>query len=294
MGLSYELQNKHWMYLNGVIMVSPADYKLFKDGSAINSALNLPYFTATAWYHRTLTKNLQDRELSELLKDAEYFTINELMPAIAKGGFISEKEKEDIALKYSNFTSLDKKFILNNNLDVPNNFFWKELLKNKGGFTIGRLDSRYRGIDKRIAGSSPDSNIELESWTHSFTPAINYYLRNDLKFKTDLKYYVFGPVRPWNRENDNTRENLRKAMAQNPFLKVFIQSGYFDGATNYFQAKYTMWQIDPSGRMKDRFYYKAYESGHMMYLRLDDLQKSNNDIREFIINSKSNGSPAKY
>ena len=160
MGLSYELQNKHWMYLNGVIMVSPADYKLFKDGSAINSALNLPYFTATAWYHRTLTKNLQDRELSELLKDAEYFTINELMPAIAKGGFISEKEKEDIALKYSNFTSLDKKFILNNNLDVPNNFFWKELLKNKGGFTIGRLDSRYRGIDKRIAGSSPDSNIE--------------------------------------------------------------------------------------------------------------------------------------
>ena len=114
MGLSYELQNNHWMYLNGVIMVSPADYKLFKDGSAINSALNLPYFTATAWYHRTLTKNLQDKELSELLKDAEYFTINELMPAIAKGGFISEKEKEDIALKYSNFTSLDKKFILNN------------------------------------------------------------------------------------------------------------------------------------------------------------------------------------
>lgn len=294
MGLSYELQNKHWMYLNGVIMVSPADYKLFKDGSAINSALNLPYFTATAWYHRTLTKNLQDKELSELLEDAEYFTINELMPAIAKGGFISEKEKEDIALKYSNFTSLDKKFILNNNLDVPNNFFWKELLKNKGGFTIGRLDSRYRGIDKRIAGSSPDSNIELESWNHSFTPAINYYLRNDLKFKTDLKYYVFGPVRPWNRENDNTRENLRKAMAQNPFLKVFIQSGYFDGATNYFQAKYTMWQIDPSGRMKDRFYYKAYESGHMMYLRLDDLEKSNNDIRDFIINSKSNGLPAKY
>ena len=83
-------------------------------------------------------------------------------------------------------------------------------------------------------------------------------------------------------------------MAQNPFLKVFIQSGYFDGATNYFQAKYTMWQIDPSGRMKDRFYYKAYESGHMMYLRLDDLKKSNNDIREFIINSKSNGLPAKY
>ena len=66
-------------------------------------------------------------------------------------------------------------------------------------------------------------------------------------------------------------------MAQNPFLKVFIQSGYYDGATNYFQAKYTMWQVDPSGKMKDRFYFEGYRSGHMMYLRAEDLKKSKED-----------------
>ena len=294
MGLSYELQNNHWMYLNGVIMVSPADYKLFEEGDSVNSSLHLPYYSATAWYHRVLDDDLQKRDLTEILPEVEEFTINKLIPAVAKGGFISKIERNEIAEKYSKYSGLSTKFILDNNLNVPNNFFWKELLKEKEGLTVGRLDSRYRGLDKKNSGSTPDSNIELNSWNHSFTPAINYYLRNELKFVTDIKYNVFGPVHPWDRENDNTRENLRKAMAQNPFLKVFIQSGYYDGATNYFQAKYTMWQVDPSGKMKDRFYFEGYRSGHMMYLRSDDLKKSNEDLRKFIRNSSTNGKPAKY
>mgnify|MGYP006086500411 FL=1 len=294
MGLSYELQNKHWMYLNGVIMVSPADYKLFEEGDSVNSSLHLPYYSATAWYHQVLDDDLQKRDLTEILPEVEEFTINKLIPAVAKGGFISKIERNEIAEKYSKYSGLSIKFILDNNLNVPNNFFWKELLKEKEGLTVGRLDSRYRGLDKKNSGSTPDSNIELNSWNHSFTPAINYYLRNELKFVTDVKYNVFGPVHPWDRENDNTRENLRKAMAQNPFLKVFIQSGYYDGATNYFQAKYTMWQVDPSGKMKDRFYFEGYRSGHMMYLRSDDLKKSNEDLRKFIRNSSTNGKPAKY
>ena len=294
MGLSYELQNKHWMYLNGVIMVSPADYKLFEEGDSVNSSLHLPYYSATAWYHQVLDDDLQMRDLTEILPEVEEFTINKLIPAVAKGGFISKIERNEIAEKYSKYSGLSTKFILDNNLNVPNNFFWKELLKEKEGLTVGRLDSRYRGLDKKNSGSTPDSNIELNSWNHSFTPAINYYLRNELKFVTDVKYNVFGPVHPWDRENDNTRENLRKAMAQNPFLKVFIQSGYYDGATNYFQAKYTMWQVDPSGKMKDRFYFEGYRSGHMMYLRSDDLKKSNEDLRKFIRNSSTNGKPAKY
>ena len=77
--------------------------------------------------------------------------------------------------------------ILSNNLDVPNYFFWKELLRDQGK-TIGRLDSRYLGIDRKDAGIKPDYNAELTSWLHSFTPAINHYIRKDLKFKTDIKY----------------------------------------------------------------------------------------------------------
>ena len=99
MGLSHELQNKHWMYLNGVIMVSPADYKLFEKGNAVNSALYLPYYAATSWYHKILSEELQSKDLIEILPEIETFTIDKLVPAIAKGGFISEEEKNNIAEK---------------------------------------------------------------------------------------------------------------------------------------------------------------------------------------------------
>ena len=294
MGLSLELQEKQWMYLNGVILVSPADYKVYSTGGAVSSAINLPYFTAAAWYHNSLDKNLQSKDLLDILPESEDFTINTLIPAIAKGGFISKEEKNIIANKMSYYSGLSKKSILQYNLDIPTQFFWKELLRDKSGYTIGRLDSRYLGLDKNEAGSRPDSNAELDSWEHSFTPAINHYLRNDLGFKTDLKYNLFGPVHPWDNRNDSTRDDLRQAMAQNPYLKVLVQSGYYDGATTYFQAKYTMWHVDPSGKMKDRFDFKGYRSGHMMYLREEDLEASNEDLRSFIKNSLTNGKSAKY
>lgn len=294
MGLAAELQNNQWMYLNGVIMVSPADYKVLRTESAIDYAINLPYFTAAAWYHKALPFELQQKDLLEILPEAESFAINNLLPAIAKGGFISTNEKNLTAEKMAYYSGLSKKEILQNNLEVSPSFFWKALLRDKTGQTIGRLDSRYLGIDKRESGDSPDYNSEISSWLHSFTPAINYYIREELNFKTDVKYNVFGSVSPWDNRNNNVREGLRSAMAQNPYLKVLIQSGYYDGATTYFGAKYTMWKTDPSGKMKDRFFFKGYRSGHMMYLRNEDLKKANDDLREFIKKSASNGKAAKY
>ena len=294
MGLAAELQNRQWMYLNGVIMVSPADYKVLRTDSALSSSLNLPYFTAAAWFHKMLPAELQNKDLLDVLPLSEEYAINKLIPAIAKGGFISNEERDKIAEKMSFYSGIKKKVLLQHNLDLPKDYFWKELLRDKNGYTVGRLDSRYKGLDKRIAGENPDYNSEITSWLHSFTPAINYYIREHLNFRTDVTYNVFGPVRPWDNRNDNVREGLRQAMAQNPYLKVLIQSGYYDGATTYFNAKYTMWQTDPSGRMKDRFYFKGYRSGHMMYLRNEDLKKSNDDLREFIENSLTNGRSAKY
>jgi carboxypeptidase C (cathepsin A) len=294
MGLAAELQNKQWMYLNGVIMVSPADYKVLRTQSSVDYSLNLPYFAAAAWYHKMLSPELQQKDLLEILPEVENYAINNLLPAIAKGGFIADKEKNMVAKKLAYYSGLNKKVVLQNNLEIEPSFFWKELLRDKNGQTIGRLDSRYVGIDKRETGIKPDFNAELTSWLHSFTPAINYYIREELKFKTDIKYNMFGPVRPWDNTNNNVREGLRQAMAQNPYLKVFIQSGYFDGATSYFSAKYTMWKTDPSGKMKDRFFFKGYRSGHMMYLRNEDLKNANDDLREFISDSLSKNNSAKY
>ena len=293
-GLALELQEMQWMYLNGVILVSPADYKFFESDPAISSALNLPYFTAAAWYHKMLPEVLQQKDLLDVLPESEDYAIHQLMPALAKGGSLSQAEKEQVAEKMAYFSGLSVNSIMEQNLNVPTSFFWKDLLKASSGKTIGRLDSRYLGIDKKLAGTSPDYSPELTSWLHSFTPAINYYIREHLNFKTDIKYNMFGNVHPWDRKDNNTREGLRKAMAQNPYLNVLFQSGYFDGATTYFNAKYTMWQMDPSGTLQDRMSFKGYRSGHMMYLRKEDLQSANQDLRDFIEKSSPKGKAAKY
>ena len=297
-GLAGALQGRQWMYLNGVILVSPTELGI-DSGSGrragpIGAALRVPYFTAAAWYHKKLSADLQRQDLLDVLDQSEDYAVNELMAVIAKGGFVDEKEREEAATQMARYSGISKESILSYNLDVPTSFFWKELLREEG-FTVGRLDSRYKGIDKTKGGTRPDFNSELTSWLHSFTPAINYYYKNILNFKTDLKYNMFGPVHPWDRTGNNTGENLRLAMAQNPFLHTMIQSGYYDGATKYFDAKYTMWRLDPSGKMKDRLSFKGYRSGHMMYLRKKDLQLSNEDIREFIKKSTpKKGVPAKY
>jgi carboxypeptidase C (cathepsin A) len=297
-GLAYALQGRQWMYLNGVILVSPTELGI-DSGSGrragpVGAALRVPYFTAAAWYHNKLPKDLQRRDLLDVLDDAEDYAVNELMAVIAKGGFVDEKERQEAARKMARYSGISEESILSYNLDVPSSFFWKELLREEG-YTVGRLDSRYKGIDKTKAGDSPDFNSELTSWLHSFTPAINYYYKNVLKFETDMKYNMFGPVRPWDSSNNRTGENLRQAMAQNPYLHTMVQSGYYDGATKYFDAKYTMWRLDPSGRMKDRLSFKGYRSGHMMYLRKEDLKQSNEDIRTFINKATpKKGESAKY
>lgn len=292
-GLALELQNRQWMYLNGVVLVSPTDIGIERNGP-VKAANRLPYFAAAAWYHNKLEPALQNKDLTELLPEVEDFTINTLIPALAKGGFIGETEKRDVLKQMARYSGLSEASIAQNNLDVSTAFFWKDLLRDEGK-TLGRLDSRYLGIDAKQSGDRPDYWAELTSWLHSFTPAINYYLREELNYKTDIKYNMFGNVHPWDRSNNQTGENLRLAMAQNPYLNVMIQAGYYDGATNYFDAKYTMWQLDQSGNLKDRLSFKGYRSGHMMYLRRDDLKQSNQDLREFIkMSTPGKGIPAEY
>ena len=279
-GRALELQNSQWMYLNGVVLVSPTDIGIKRDGP-VKAANRLPYFAAAAWYHKALDESLQSKDLLEILPEIEQFTINEYLPAIAKGGFISEQEKMKIAKKVSYYSGLDVKQVINSNLDISTSYFWKELLRDRE-LTLGRLDSRYLGIDEKTVGERPDYWAELTSWLHSFTPAINYYLREELDYKTDVKYNMFGNVHPWDRTNKNTGKSLRVAMSQNPYVHVLTQAGHYDGATNYWYAKYNTCQLDPSGKMKERLSFKGYRSGHMMYLRHEDLKQSNQDLREFI------------
>lgn len=279
-GLAEALQANQWMYLNGVVLVSPTGLGVDRQGP-VGEALALPNFTATAWYHHALEPALQERDLEEILPEVERFTLDTFLPALARAGSLSDAERQEVAEQVARWAGVSAQWVLDHNLRPSVGEFRKELLRAQG-LTVGRLDARYQGIDRQDAGESYDYDPALTAWNHAFAPAINYYMRQELGFDTDLQYWIFGPVNPWNRNGDQTGENLRQAMSENPYLHLFVQSGYFDGGTDYFSAKYTMWNLDPAGRLQDRMRWKGYRSGHMMYLRAEDLAQANQDIRDFI------------
>lgn len=293
-GLAMELQEKQWMYLNGVVLVSSGGLEL-NTSPLIRNAFSLPQFTATAWYHKALPPDLQKKDLAEILPEVENFTTNEYIHALIMGGSLTQDQKAAVAAKVSRYSGISPKVVLENNLVLTANFFRKELLRDRG-FTVGRLDSRYLGIDKSGAGLESDYEPSLTSWLHSFTPPINDYLRNELEYKTELPYYLFGPIHggPWDKTNNHVGENLRQAMNENPALHLMVMEGYYDAGA-YFNTKYMMWQLDITGKLKDRMEWHGYRSGHMIYLRKEDLKNAMGDLKSFIQKSiPAKGASIKY
>ncbi|HAO51425.1 MAG TPA: carboxypeptidase, partial [Runella sp.] len=102
-GLSLELQSNQWMYINGVILVSPTTLGIER-GEASEAALKVPYCAATAWYHKKLPADLQKKDLTDFLPEVENFTINELLPAVSMGGFLDDAKRKAIAAKLARYT----------------------------------------------------------------------------------------------------------------------------------------------------------------------------------------------
>ena len=280
-GLVDYLQDRHQMYMNGVILVSMTTLGLER-GVDVSYATTLPYMTATAWYHKRLPPDLQARGLKEVLAESERFAMTDYHVALARGGLLPAAERTELAGKVARLTGLSPEFVLRSNLRVEKQRFWKELLRDRG-LIVGRLDSRYTGTDRDGSGEAPEGDPAIWSWDGPFAGALQVYLKDELQWETDDKYYVWGDVRPW-RSDPSVRvgELLRQAMTRNPFLRVFVLEGYYDGATDYFGAQYTISHIDPGGGLADRFQFGFYESGHMMYLANAALVQAKQDLAGFI------------
>jgi len=280
-GLAGYLLSRKRIYLNGVILVSMTDLDMDR-GSDVSYAASLPQRAATAWYHHQLSPELQARPIRDVLTEVEEFAMGDYLRALVAGDRLPDGERQAIASRVAGYIGLTPEYVISSNLRIDARRFWKELLRDQR-LTVGRLDSRYLGVDRDAAGENPEYDPAMSDWNGPFTNAINRYLREELKYPTEMEYNVWGNVRPWTQDaNANVSELLRQAMRDNPYLKVLVQGGYFDAATDYFNAIYTISHIQPGGEYRDRFRFSWYESGHMMYLRKPDLANANNDLRAFI------------
>lgn len=292
--LSGYLQERHGMYFNGVMLVSTVlnfQSTGFNPGNDLPYILFLPSYTATAWYHRRLPEALQS-DLEKTLAEVEKFALNEYTQALMKGSTLPQAKRDQVVEKLARYTGLTEAYIRQTNLRINIFRFVKELLRDERR-TIGRLDSRFTGIDRDAAGEKFEFDPSYSAIQGPFTAVFNDYVRRELDFKHDLPYEILTNLyESWDYDEYanqyvNVAETLRKAMSLNPDLKVFVGNGYFDLATPYFATEYTFnhLQLDPA--LEDNIHMAFYQAGHMMYIHPPSLQKLKDDLSQFIQSATS-------
>jgi carboxypeptidase C (cathepsin A) len=278
--------------LNGIMLISTILYYQtvdFEPGNDLPFALYLPTYAAAAWYHKKLAKNLQDKALADLLAEVEEWALGEYSQTLMQGDRLSEKDRESVIRKLAGYTGLDRKFIENSRLRINIMRFCKELLRDQH-YTVGRLDSRYKGYDTQDVGDTFDFDPSLSAITPPFTAMMNDYARRTLGFETDTAYETlsFDVNRAWEWERGKfpeTANALRSAFAKNPYMRVMVAQGYYDLATPHFAAEYTFDHMDIHPDQRNNFHFTYYEAGHMMYLHLPSLEKLKQDVVAFIENT---------
>ncbi len=288
-GLAEHLQNQIGMNLNGIILVSSVlDFQTlrFDDGNDLPYILFLPTYTATAWYHKKLAPELlADRRAA--LEEAERFALGEYALALMKGGALSAEERQDIARKLARYTGLSEEYVRHANLRIAIQRFTKELLRGSQR-TVGRYDSRFLGRDEDAAGERAGYDPSYAAVQGPYTALLQQYMAKDLRYVREVPYRILtSRVQPWDYGQAKNRylnvaPSLRRAMTQNPGLRVFVANGYYDLATPYLATRYTFNHLDLDGELRDRVRMGYYDAGHMMYIEKKSLRKLRKDLSVFL------------
>jgi carboxypeptidase C (cathepsin A) len=286
-GLSGYLQERHGLYLNGIMLISAVlefETLIFEPGNDLPYVLFLPTYTATARFHGKVRSR---KPLKKFLAEVEKFAEGEYAAALAKGSSLSKRHQTIIAWKLARYTGLSQEYIQQTNLRPVIFRFCKQLLRDKRR-TVGRLDSRFLGMDRDAAGEEWESDPSMDAIMGPYTAALYDHVRNGLKFESDLPYEILnGKVWPWSyadHENRylNVAETLRHAICANPHLKVHVANGYYDLATPYFATRYTFNRLGLEPELRGNVSMSYYEAGHMMYVHMPSLKRLKEELAKFI------------
>jgi carboxypeptidase C (cathepsin A) len=285
-GLSKYLQDRHGLYLNGIILISSVLNFMtleYDSGNDLPYPLLLPTLTATAWYHHKLNKELQT-DLQATLRQAEAFAANSYTLALMKGDSISKIDRASVLKELSRLTGVSENYLDEHNLRVRVQEYCKEL-RREDGLTVGRLDSRFTGMEGRRAGDEYERDPSYSAIKGPYTATFYDYVRKDLGFEFDIPYEIIKDLEKWEMDQakyTDVSPDLREAFLLNPDLRVYVACGYYDMATPYFAAEYTFNHLSLPGKLAERVKFNYFEAGHMMYLQLASLERLGKELPLFI------------
>ena len=216
------------------------------------------------------------------------------MLALMQGDALPAAERTQIIQKLARYTGLSENYIDRCNGRIEIMRFAKELLREQRR-TVGPLDSRFTGIDRDAAGEHFEYDPSYAAIQGPYSAALNDYVRRELKFESDLPYEVlsgsvFGAWKYDKHENRyvSVGETLRSAMNQNPHLRVFVASGYYDLATPYFATQHTFNHLGLDASLHANITMAYYEAGHMMYVHPPSLAQLKADLAAFVLETSGN------
>jgi len=268
---------------------------------------NVPTYMAIAYYHHKLSPDLQKaidgcqgnpNTPCPPLVQAEQWAITDYAAALSRGDSMSAQERQSVIDHLSQYTGLSKHVIEEFNLRIDVGTFDHYLLLDQQ-LRVGRLDGRYKLPEPGFPGGrggGGGSDPASTATTGPFTMAFNNYMRTELDYKTDFPYYVSAsqsgmflwrstgatPAPGGNQGFQEEISPLRTAIVGNPFLKILVMEGYYDLATPYYQAEYTMHELMLPPAFRANISYERYWSGHMVYLEQKSHAKLQRDWETFL------------
>jgi carboxypeptidase C (cathepsin A) len=289
-GLSLHLQERHDVFLNGIMLVSMAvDMQTlsFDPGNELPFPLFLPTYAATAWYHKALAPDLQSQALADVVAAAEHFATTDYSVALLQGSRLADGERERIAQQVARYSGLSPQYVLRCDLRPVESRYFKELLRDRGQ-VVGRLDSRFLSMDRDDAGEHAENDALLDNVLGAYSAGINRLLGERLKFETDAPYVVHAPI--WNKwtwkdfanKYVNVGDSLRRAMHANPHMRVYVASGYYDLGTPHAAGDYTLSHLGLRPALRRNIRVSYFEAGHMMYVHQPSLVRMAAELRAFV------------
>lgn len=286
---------------NGIILLSSAvDLGTLENtrGNDLPFVLLIPTYSMIAAYHHKLAPELT-QDLGRLRSEVTQWASTTYASALAKGDSISPEERQSVIEQMARYTGLDKKLLDNANLRIDVQKFTHNLLLDQK-LRVGRLDGRFTGPDPEGLLDTPFYDPSGAQPLPPFASVLNNYVRTELGYKTDAPYYIFGGEKffdnwDWGKGIDgfpSTAGGLREAMTIDPYLKVLLMEGYYDLATPFYAADYTVDHLDLPANLRKNLSTVHYDSGHMVYLRHESLVQFKSDIDQFIEGTQAPATPA--
>lgn len=297
----------------GVILISGYYNAGQEMPPALDTALEVPMYTAAAHWHERLPDVLQALPQEEAVRAAGIWATEEYAPALENRDTLRPDARAAILESLEHYTAIPARHVDAETLALATGTFADRLLEEQG-LELGRYDYRM-ALPRREEGRAwvptrdPSLLPMIDLMQGTFPPAIRY-LRHTLGYRSDLLYQgPFGEAfhpRPladvtngaagdlvgiftdwmtikWDHGESDAGEDakrppLARAMELNPRLLVWNVKGLYDGSC----AAQDEAVARTAEHLRRRIRNSCYAAGHMVYSDTAVRREMQQDFAEFV------------